>query len=144
MNKSVGSKWSWSGSKKKLSGSVENKRALIEPEHPTLSIRRQCGLLGLNRASYYYQPAQETAENVLLMRLLDEQYMRTPFYGWPRMTAWLRRAGDQVNGKRVRRLMQLMGLQAIYPRPKTSRSGLEQRRYPYLLRCEAGVFAAGA
>jgi putative transposase len=134
MNKSVGSKWSWSGSKKKLSGSVENKRALIEPEHPTLSIRRQCGLLGLNRASYYYQPAQETAENVLLMRLLDEQYMRPPFYGWPRMTAWLRRAGDQVNGKRVRRLMQLMGLQAIYPRPKTSRSGLEQRRYPYLLR----------
>ncbi len=67
------------------------------------------------------------------MRLMDEQYLRTPFYGWPRMTAWLRRQGYAVNSKRVRRLMRLMGLQAIYPRPKLSQSAGAHRRYPYLL-----------
>ncbi len=67
------------------------------------------------------------------MRLMDEQYLRTPFYGWPRMTAWLRRHGYAVNSKRVRRLMRLMGLQAIYPRPKLSQATIAQQRYPYLL-----------
>jgi putative transposase len=90
---------------KKLVSSVKDKRALIEPEHPTLSIRRQCTLLGLNRASYYYQPAPENPEDLVLMRLIDAQYLKTPFYGWPRITAALRAQGHQVNGKRVRRLM---------------------------------------
>jgi putative transposase len=68
------------------------------------------------------------------MRLIDEQYLRTPFYGWPRMTASLRRQGYAVNTKRVRRLMQKMGLQAIYPKPKTTRASQERKTYPYLLR----------
>jgi putative transposase len=68
------------------------------------------------------------------MRLIDEQYLRTPFYGWPRMTAYLRRAGHEVNHKRVQRLMQKMGLQAIYPKPKTSAGGKGHKIYPYLLR----------
>ncbi len=106
---------------------------MVELGHPTLSLRRQCRLLGLNRSSWYYQPAGESAENLALMRLIDEQYLRTPFYGWPRMTAWLQQHGYAVNGKRVRRLMRLMGLQAIYPRPKLSQPAVAHRRYPYLL-----------
>ena len=82
---------------------------MIEPQHPALSIRRQCELLGLNRATYYYQPATESAENLHLMRLIDAQYLKTPFYGYPRMTAYLRAAGYPVNHKRVARLMRLMG-----------------------------------
>jgi putative transposase len=107
---------------------------MIEREHPELSIRRQCALLGLPRSSYYYQPAGETAYNLRLMRLMDQQYLRTPFYGWRRMTAWLRREGHVVNGKRVRRLMRLMGVEAIYPRHRTSTPAPGHKRYPYLLR----------
>jgi putative transposase len=99
-----------------------------------LSLRRQCELLGLHRSTLYYAPAGESAENLHLMRLIDEQYLRTPFYGWPRMTAYLRRQGYVVNAKRVRRLMQKMGVQAIYPKPKTTRAGQEKSVYPYLLR----------
>lgn len=106
----------------------------MAPEHPLLSLRRQCELIGLNRSSWYYAPASESAENLRLMRLIDEQYTRTPFYGWPRMTAYLRQHGDLVNHKRVQRLMQLMGLQAIYPRPRTTVACPEHRVYPYLLR----------
>lgn len=111
---------------------------MIEPRpegsRPQLSVRRQCELLGLHRSTLYYEPASESAENLHLMRLLDEQYLRTPFYGWPRMTAYLRRQGYPVNHKRVRRLMQKMGLQALYPKPKTTRASQERRVYPYLLR----------
>lgn len=107
---------------------------MIEPNHPQLSVRRQCELLGLNRSTLYYEPAGESAENLHLMRLLDEQYLRTPFYGWPRMTAYLRRKGFPVNHKRVQRLMQKMGLQAIYPKPKTTKASQEGKIYPYLLR----------
>jgi len=110
------------------------KRNLIEPEHAQISVRRQCELLDLNRSTLYYQPAGESAYNLHLMRLLDEQYLRTPFYGWPRMTASLRRQGYDVNPKRVRRLMQKMGLQALYPKPKTSVPGTGHKIYPYLLR----------
>ena len=70
---------------------------MIEPIHPQLSIVRQCGLLGLARSSYYYQEAPESEENLHLMRLLDEQYTRTPFYGIGKMTAWLRSLGYEVN-----------------------------------------------
>jgi putative transposase len=99
-----------------------------------LSIRRQCALLGLNRSSFYYEPAAESEENLCLMRLLDEQYTQTPFYGWPRMTAALRRRGYQVNPKRVRRLLGLMGLQAIYPKKRTTIAAPGHKIYPYLLR----------
>jgi putative transposase len=107
---------------------------LIEPDHPQISVRRQCELLGLNRATLYYQAARESVYNLHLMRLIDEQYLRTPFYGWPRMTAHLRRQGYAVNPKRVRRLMQQMGLQALYPKPKTSVAAKGDKIYPYLLR----------
>lgn len=99
-----------------------------------ISIRRQCELLGLNRASYYYAPAGETALNLELMRKIDEQYLVTPFYGWLRMTAHLRRLKYAVNPKRVRRLMRLMGLEAVYPKPRTTVVDSEHRIYPYLLR----------
>jgi putative transposase len=90
-------------------------------------------LLGLSRSSYYYQTSGESDYNLLLMRLIDEQYTRTPFYGVPRLTQWLRHQGHRVNRKRVRRLMKLMGLEAIYPKPKMSRKGEVVTKYPYLL-----------
>jgi putative transposase len=110
------------------------RRALIEPTHPQLSIRRQCGLVGLARSSWYYAPRGETAENLAFMRVLDEQYTKTPFYGVERMTAWLRQQGQEINPKRVRRLLRLMGLEALYPKPRTSIPVPGERRYPYLLR----------
>jgi len=91
-------------------------------------------LLGLHRSTYYYELATESEFNLQLMRLLDEQYLKTPFYGWPRMTAHLRRQGYAVNHKRVQRLMKKMGLQAIYPKPKTSIANQAHKVYPYLLR----------
>ena len=107
---------------------------MIEPDHPDLSIRRQCELIGLNRATFYYTPAQESELNLLLMRLIDEQYTKTPFYGWPRMTAQLHRQGYAINHKRVQRLMQVMGMQAIYPKRRTSSADKGHKVYPYLLR----------
>jgi len=119
---------------KKRRDADPQRRGLIEPAHPELSIARQCDLLALSRSSWYYQPAGERAENLVLMRLLDEQYMRTPFYGVRRMTAWLGQQGYPVNVKRVRRLVRLMGLEAIYPKPRLSVPGATTQRYPYLLR----------
>jgi putative transposase len=107
---------------------------LVEPKHALLSVRRQCALLGLNRSTWYYEPAAETAANLALMRRIDEQYLRTPFYGSRRMTAWLQREGEEVNRKRVRRLMRRMGLEAIYPKPRTTLGGTGHKIYPYLLR----------
>ena len=97
---------------KKLPNDIQTKRAMIEPNHPELSMRRQCELIGLNRSTLYYQRAMESALNLQLMRLIDEQYTRTLFYGWPRMTAHLRRQRYVINHKRVQRLLRLMGLQA--------------------------------
>lgn len=110
------------------------KRAFIESANPYLSIRRQCELLGLSRASYYYEPATETIENLRLMRRIDEQYLKTPFYGSRRMTAQLAREGEEVNRKRVQRLMGLMGLEAIHPGPRTTVRDSDHKVYPYLLR----------
>jgi putative transposase len=108
---------------------------MIEPANSEISLRRQCELIGLNRASYYYQPAQESELNLTLMRLIDEQYLKTPFYGWPRMTVYLQKLGYQINHKRVRRLMQLMGLQAIYPKARPKNQPQKAHKvYPYLLR----------
>ena len=89
----------------------------MERCHPDLSVRRQCELLGVNRAGLYYEPLGESEENLLLMRLLDEQYTRAPFYGTRRMTAWLATQGHEVNRKRISRLMQVMGVEAVYPKP---------------------------
>ena len=91
-------------------------------------------MLGLERSSLYYEPVGESAANLDLMRLLDEQYTATPFYGIRRMTAWLRSRGYGVNSKRVSRLLRRMGLTAIYPGPKLSQAAEGHRRYPYLLR----------
>ena len=109
---------------------------LLEPAHPSLSLRKQCRLLGVPRSSCYYQPVSPDPYDDLLMRLLDERYTRTPFYGVERMTDWLHRQGHAVGQGRVRRLLRKMGLMAIYPKPRTSRPNNEHRIYPYLL---AGV-----
>jgi putative transposase len=99
-----------------------------------LSVRRQCELLGVSRSSYYYEPAAETAENLRLMRRIDEEYTAHPFLGSRRMAEWLKRRGEAVNRKRMQRLMRLMGLEAIYPKPRLSAAGRGHRIYPYLLR----------
>ena len=99
-----------------------------------MSVARQCELLGLSRASFYYSPVGESPQNLLYMRLLDEQYTKTPFYGVPRLTEWLCSQGHTVNRKRVARLMRKMGLAAIYPKPKTSGMGKPSKTYPYLLK----------
>ncbi len=99
-----------------------------------IPIYRQCELLDMVRSSYYYQPERDDSYNLLLMNRIDEQFTKTPFYGVPRMTAWLNVQGRLVNQKRVRRLMRLMGLEAIYPKPRLSQSNQEHKKYPYLLR----------
>ena len=95
---------------------------------------RQCELVGLARASYYYQPVEQSAEELALLRLLDEQYTQTPFYGVRRMTWVLRQQGYAVNPKRVRRLLRTLGLAALAPQPGTSRAAPSHSVYPYLLR----------
>jgi len=105
---------------------------LIEPDHD-LSISRQCELVTLARSTYYYEPHPETEENLALMRRIDELHLEHPFYGSRRLTAVLRREGHRVNRKRIQRLMRVMGLEAMYPHPRTTVSGQEHRRYPYLL-----------
>jgi putative transposase len=107
---------------------------LIEPAHPQLSIARQCDLIGLPRSTSYYHTQGESAENLVLMRLLDKQYTDTPYYGIRRMTAWLRSQGYAVNHKRVARLLRTMGLETIYPKPRLSQAHPDHRVYPYLLR----------
>ncbi len=109
-------------------------RALIEPDHAGLSVSAQCELLGLARSTFYHHPRHESPESLELMRLLDEQYLETPFYGVRNMTSYLRDLGYQVNPKRVRRLLRKMGIAAIYPKPRTTVPGEGHRVYPYLLR----------
>jgi putative transposase len=105
----------------------------VERDHAEISIRRQCELLGLSRAALYYRPVGESQENLHLMRLLDEQYTRTPFYGSRKLTEWLRTEGFAVNRKRVSRLLATMGIEAVYPKPKLSQPGEGHKIYPYLL-----------
>jgi len=107
---------------------------MIEREACQLSIRAQSRLLGVNRSRLYYQRPGVRQSDLAVMRLLDEQYTRRPQYGVERMTAWLKRKGIVIGHNRVRRLMRLMGLEAIYPKPRLSRpGGREHRKYPYLL-----------
>ncbi len=114
--------------------SLELRRTWIQPKHQYLSVRRQCTLLGLAVASYYYQPAPESTQNLSYQRLLDEEYTRHPFYGVRKMTVWLRLLGHGVGPKRVRRLLRAMGLMAIYPKPRLSFNPLAHKRFPYLLK----------
>ncbi len=98
-----------------------------------IPVVRQCELLDLSRSSFYYSPAGEDEESLLLMRMIDEEFTRHPFYGVRRMRAWLRRQGFEVNRKRVSRLMRRMGLVAIYPKPRLSSGGPDHKVYPYLI-----------
>lgn len=107
---------------------------MIDATHAKLSVRRQCELVGLNRATFYRQPSGESAFNLHLMALIDREYTRAPFYGYRKMTARLNALGYEVNRKRVARLMRLMGLAAIYPGPHTSIAHPQHKKYPYLLR----------
>jgi len=110
------------------------RRALVEPGHPRLSIRRQCELLGLSRGAYYYTPAPPDPEDLTLMRLLDEEYTRHPFFGVRRMRDWLADQGRPVGHDRVRRLLRTMGLEAVGPKPRLSAPAAGHKIYPYLLR----------
>jgi len=114
--------------------SRERRKEIVEPEHQGLSITKQCELLQISRSSWYYEAFGETELNLKLMRLIDEQFMGEPSYGTRHMARHLRRQGYRINRKRVRRLMQKMGLMAIYQKPNTSKPHPEHKIYPYLLR----------
>jgi len=117
--------------------SLFEKQSYIDPGHLRLSISRQCKLLGLHRSSYYRQndcPMKESSGNLKLMRLIDEEYTRHPFYGSRKMRDYLRRCGYKVNRKRIQRLMRIMGIQSIAPKPDTSAPRKEHKIYPYLLK----------
>jgi putative transposase len=100
---------------------------------PELSLRRQCELVGISRSGFYYDPVPESAENLALMRRLDELHLKHPAYGSRRLTVMLRREGQEVNRKRVGRLLELMGVEAVYPQRHLSQPGEGHRIYPYLL-----------
>ena len=114
--------------------SPARRRQMVDREHPSLSLVRQCALLGVSRSSLNYRPKAASAEDLSLMGEIDRQYLETPFFGSRRMKAWLERRGVRVSRKRVQRLMRAMGLRAIYRRPGTSRRAPEHPVYPYLVR----------
>ncbi len=109
------------------------RRALVEREHPALPISQQCRLLAISRSAVYRRPAEVGEADLAMMALIDRQYLARPYYGSRRMAAWLATQGYVVNRKRVRRLMRLMGLVAIYQRPNTSKAAVAHKVYPYLL-----------
>jgi putative transposase len=104
------------------------------PDHCQLSIVRQCQLLQLARSSLYYQPKAPSDEELELLRLIDQQYLETPFYGSRKMTVLLQQCGYRINRKRTQRLMRQLGLEAIYPKPRLSQVHPDHQVYPYLLR----------
>lgn len=114
--------------------SLTDKLNIIEENHKKLSIRQQCDLIGLNRSNYYYKQSEETNYNIQLMNLLDEEYTRYPFKGVLKMVVYLRDLGYVVNPKRIRRLLRLMGLEAIYPKKNLSKANIKHKKYPYLLK----------
>jgi putative transposase len=114
--------------------SLERRRQMIEPDHPQLSVVRQCELVSISRSGFYHRPAGETALNLELMRLIDAQFLETPWYGSRQMARHLCREGYVVGRKRIRRLMAKMGLAPIYQRPRTTVPNPEHRIFPYLLR----------
>jgi len=106
---------------------------VVDRRHPSLSIVRQCRLLDISRSGLYYQPKKISEEDLTLMKLIDRQYLATPFYGARKIAAWLKSQGHRANRKRIRRLMRIMGLKAIYRRPRTSQPAPGHKIYPYLL-----------
>lgn len=114
--------------------SRERRKEMVKTDHQKLSITRQCELVDISRSSWYYEAFGETELNLKLMRLIDEQFMEEPSYGARQMARHLRRQGYWVNRKRVKRLMQKMGLRAIYQKPNTSKPHPGHKIYPYLLR----------
>ena len=114
--------------------SLDRRRQMIEPGNPQLSIVRQCELVSISRSGFYHLPAGETPLNLELMRLIDAQFLETPWYGSRQMARHLRREGYVIGRKRIRRLMAKMGLAAIYQRPRTTVPNPEHRIFPYLLR----------
>ncbi|MBE7172683.1 MAG: IS3 family transposase [Williamsia sp.] len=107
---------------------------MIEKDHCQLSLVEQCRLLSMHRSGIYYTPCLESEENLIIMRLLDEQYFKTPFYGIRRLTAWLQDQGYAVNRKRVARLMGIMGWKTLFRGRNTSKPGKGHKIYPYLLK----------
>ena len=113
--------------------SRERRREMVDRQHPKLSTVRQCALIGISRSSVYYRPKATSLGDLAIMKLVDQQYLATPFYGSRRMTVWLGRLGHQVSRKRVQPLMRTMGYQAIYRRPRTSQPAPGHKIYPYQL-----------
>ena len=113
---------------------LEERKEMIEPQSSVLSISTQCEMLSVSKSSFYYVPAGESDENLAIMRMLDEQYFSTPFYGALRLTAILILSGYKVNIKRVRRLMKLVNWQTIYREPRTTISEKTHYKFPYLLK----------
>ena len=114
--------------------SRKQRQGMIDREHRKVPLARQCTLLDISRAWLYYQPTTPSAEDLELMALMDRQYLKTPFYGSRKMQAWLQGLGHAAGRNKVRRLMRLMGLEAIYRRPNTSKPAPGRRIYPYLLK----------
>jgi putative transposase len=114
--------------------SVARRREMIEPRHPLLPVSRQCALVGISRSAFYWPSKGESPLNLALMRLIDAQFLETPWYGSRQMARHLRRQGHVVGRKRVRRLMAKMGLAAVYQRPRTTIPHPEHKKWPYLLR----------
>ncbi len=113
---------------------VDERKKMPEPNHETLSVQRQLKLILISSSSFYYVPKGESEENLEILRLLDEQYFKTPFYGVLCFTAWLVGLGYKVSRKRERRLMQILDWKNIYREPKTTIGEKEHKKYPYLLR----------
>lgn len=122
------------GLKKNWGLSKKERRKLVDPNEKGISIRRQCNLLGISVSGQYYKPKGESEENIEIMRLMDMQYTETPYYGVLRMQAHIRSLEYEVNAKRIRRLMRIMGLDAIYSKPNLSKPNKAHKKYPYLLR----------
>jgi len=114
--------------------SVDWRRQRVERSHPTLSLSRQCELLGISRGSLYYRPQGPSEQDLALMRVIDAEYLKTPWYGSRQMCRVLKRQGHEVGRRRVRRLMRTMGLRSVAPGPNTSRRAPAHPVYPYLLR----------
>ena len=114
--------------------SVYERKKMVETHSSSISVYSQLDLLSIPSSSFYYVPKGESTENLELLRIVDEQYFKTPFYGVNRLTALLRELGYRVNPKRVRRLMQVLDWRTIYRGPKTTMSNKEHKKYPYLLK----------
>lgn len=113
--------------------SIAEKRACIDPQNKQLTIKKQCELLDISRSGYYYQSRPFSAETLKLINMVDEIYTQYPFFGTRKMSAYLQRQGYNIGRKQVRRFYEVLGLEAVYPKPKTSIANDENKIYPYLL-----------